>query len=285
MNLLRRSITLCRAGIALFAACSAVTGCLLATPDATGALALLATGTFLLACGASALNQYQERDIDALMARTRHRPLPAGTLSPRRAIVTAVLLLSAGSACLSANGRAVLLLGLCAVLWYNGIYTPLKRVTAFASLYGVLVGAIPPAMGWIAGGGLPSDPRLLVMALLFIVWQVPHFWLLLLRRDAEYRGAGLPSITLLLPPERLAGMTILWSAAAATLSLLLPLFGLVRSPATLALLAFLALTTLIAALSRFRRRAFPDLSFRWSTVFLAAAMLLLSVDSVLTGTW
>jgi protoheme IX farnesyltransferase len=285
MNLLRSSITLCRARIALFAACSAVTGCLLAEPAVPGALAPLASGTFLLACGASALNQYQERDIDALMARTRHRPLPAGALSPRRAILTAVLLLSAGAACLAANGLAVLLLGLSAVLWYNGIYTPLKRVTAFASLYGVLVGAIPPAMGWIAGGGRLSDPRLLVMALLFMVWQVPHFWLLLLRHDAEYRGAGLPSITLLLPPERLAGITILWSAAGATLSLLLPLFGLVRSPVMLALLALLSLTTLTAALSRFRHRAFPDLSLRWSTAFLAAAMLLLSLDSILTGTF
>jgi protoheme IX farnesyltransferase len=285
MNLLHQSITLCRARIALFAACSAVTGCLLAGPAAMGALALLASGTFLLACGASALNQYQERDIDARMVRTSHRPLPAGTLSPRRAAVTAGLLLSAGSACLAVNRPAVLLLGLSAVLWYNGIYTPLKRITVFASLYGVLVGAIPPAMGWVAGGGSLTDPRLLVIALFFILWQVPHFWLLLLRHEADYRGAGLPSLTLLLPPERLAGMTIVWSAAAATLSLQLPLFGLVRSPVMLALLTFLALTTLAAALVRFRRRAFPDLSFRWSTAFLAAAMLLLSLDSLLTGTW
>jgi protoheme IX farnesyltransferase len=140
-------------------------------------------------------------------------------------------------------------------------------------------------MGWVVGGGSLTDPRLLVTALLFIIWQVPHFWLLLLRRGAEYRSAGLPSLTLLLPPERLAGMTIVWSAAAATLSLLLPLFGLVRSPVMLALLTSLALTTLAGALVRFRHRAFPDLSFRWSTVFLAAAMLLLSLDSLLTRTW
>jgi protoheme IX farnesyltransferase len=285
MNPLRLCITLCRARIGLFAACSAVTGRLLAGPASPGALALLATGTFLLASGASALNQYQERDIDPLMARTRHRPLPAGALSPRKAVLTAALLLSAGSACLAANGLTALLLGLSAVLWYNGVYTPLKRVTALASLYGVLIGAIPPAMGWAAGGGRLTDPRLLVTALLFIVWQVPHFWLLLLSRDEEYRLAGLPAITTVVPPERLAGMTTLWIVAAATLSLLLPLFGLVRSPAMLVLLAFLALTTLTAALTRSRRRAFPQLSFRWSTLFLAAAMLLLSLDSILTRTW
>ena len=104
------------------------------------------------------------------------------------------MLVALGTAGLMGHPLAALL-GLITVVWYNGIYTPLKRVTAFAAIPGGVVGAIPPVIGWVSGGGDPTDARIIVVAFFFFVWQVPHFWLLLMRIGGDYERAGLPSLT------------------------------------------------------------------------------------------
>jgi protoheme IX farnesyltransferase len=230
MNIVTAYCLLCRMLISCFAACSALTGYLL-TPDRSLSTTLLLTvGVFLLASGASALNQYQERDIDGLMQRTRHRPLPDGIIDPRNALTMAIVLIVCGVIPLSMIDPVVAAIGAIAVLWYNVLYTPLKRTTAFAAVPGALVGALPPVMGWLAGGGNISDPRIFALAILFFLWQIPHFWLLLLRNAAQYEQAGLPTLTSIIPQERLSRITLLWIAAAAVASLAMPLFGIVRSP-------------------------------------------------------
>jgi len=221
--------TLCRPPISLFAACSGLTGYFL-TPDRDPwTILLLTAGVFLLASGASALNQYQEQDIDALMERSRRRPLPSGTIEPGNALTLAIVFIVCGLLLLAMIALVVAAFGAFAVLWYNGLYTRLKRTTAFAAVPGALVGALPPVMGWLAGGGTITDPRIFALAMLFFLWQIPHFWLLLLRNAAQYEKAGLPTLTSLIPPKQLSKITLLWIMAAAVASLAMPLFGIIRS--------------------------------------------------------
>ena len=69
----------------------------------------------------------------------------------------------------------------CALIWYNGIYTPLKRKTAFAVVPGSVIGAIPPMVGYVAAGGSALDPQILAFAFFMFMWQIPHFWLLIMK--------------------------------------------------------------------------------------------------------
>jgi protoheme IX farnesyltransferase len=210
--------------IAALATLSAAAGFALAGPDAGRPVVLPLAGLFVLACGCGALNQYQERELDALMPRTRRRPLPAGEIRPRAALKAAVCLLTAGVLLLQrGGGGAAALLGVLAVLWYNGIYTGLKRRTALALLPGAAVGALPPAIGWVCAGGAIADPRLGALCALLFLWQVPHFGLLLLTHGDEYARAGLPVASDLLPRRQFARLVLFCLLGTAAGGLLLPL--------------------------------------------------------------
>lgn len=215
---------LCRIPLSLFAAASAATGYVLG-PHPTAAQAFAtAASVFVLACGSSALNQFQERDLDARMARTRRRPLPSGALTPRHALGVSIILLASGLALLgAASTLRTAALGLVAIGWYNGLYTFLKKHTALAFLPGAIVGMVPPAIGWTAAGGSLLDPRLAVISLLFFLWQIPHVWLLLIQYGAEYEQAGLPTLARWMNKDQIARLAFTWITALAAASLALPL--------------------------------------------------------------
>ena len=166
-------------------------------------------GVFLLACGAAALNQFQERDIDAKMDRTKGRPLPSGRVTPGYVLGVAVTLVLLGSLLLFPRWSAIGL-GWLTILWYNALYTPLKRVTAFAAVPGGVVGALPPAIGWVCGGGDLLDPRIFAVSFFFFVWQIPHFWMLLLRVGSDYQQAGLPTLSAVFSRRQLSRVTFVW---------------------------------------------------------------------------
>ncbi len=216
--------------ISLLATCSAAAGHLLATGQITLHMLVPTAAVFLLACGSCALNQYQEREIDQLMQRTKSRPIPSGRLNPEAALWISMGLIFSGSLLLFyGTSAAALMLGLLAILWYNLIYTPLKQKTAFAAVPGALVGAIPPAIGWVTGGGSVSDTRIWGVLLFFFIWQVPHFWLLLLDFSKDYERAGLPSITRILSTEQIKRIVLVWLLSTGTSSLVIPLFGFFKS--------------------------------------------------------
>jgi protoheme IX farnesyltransferase len=278
-------LVLCRLTISLFATCSALTGYLLAGSVPAVTIAFLAAGVFLLACGASALNQFQERDLDAMMERTRLRPLPAGTMTSAHVLVVSITLIFAGLLLLGALGWTSVTFGSFAIVWYNGLYTRLKRTTAFAAVPGALVGALPPVMGWSAGGGNLADPRVFALAMLFFLWQIPHFWLLLLRNAAQYEKAGLPTLTSIIPWKFLARITLLWIAAAAVASLAMPLFGIVRSPYAYAPLVILAIWVSGSGLGIIKENTAAAAllpAFRRINIFILLFMLLAVFDSFLS---
>jgi protoheme IX farnesyltransferase len=162
------------------------------------------------------------------MDRTKSRPLPSGKISAAETVMLSAVLIVVGSLILGllvnlfALGLAVLNL-----FWYNIVYTLLKRKTPFAIIPGSLVGAIPPSVGWVAAGGYILDPQIIIISFFFFVWQIPHFWLLLLVFDEDYQKAGFPALTQIFEKYQLARITFIWILATAVTGLLIPLYGLV----------------------------------------------------------
>lgn len=243
-----------------------------------GGLFTSLAGTLLLAMASSALNEVQEHDLDALMERTRNRPIPRGAVSPATATFFAVLLALAGfSLLLRLHGWTPALLGLLALVWYNGFYTPLKRVSAFAVVPGSLIGALPPAIGWTAAGGLLSAPAILALGFMLFVWQVPHFWLLALMHRTGYERAGFPTLSNHFHESQILRLVFTWTAAAVTASAALPVFHVVSGWPALALLALGSLGLLVRATRLLRPtpnlwKAFMDINL-FALMVMAAVIL------------
>jgi protoheme IX farnesyltransferase len=278
----RSYLCLCKAKISLFASLSAAAGFFLPARSPIAGLLTLCTGVFLLACGASALNHYQERGTDALMARTAKRPIPSGRIRPGYALGFALTLICSGFAVLSFTGtRAVPFLGLFAVLWYNGLYTWLKTRTAFAVIPGALIGAIPPAIGWIAGGGSTLDPRLAALSFFFFMWQVPHFFIHLLAFGKEYEEAGLPSLTAVFTGAQLDRLSFQWILATAVSLPLLVLFGLIQSGLVHILILAVSLWLAVQGIGFLRKCELDFISvFKRTNYFMLLALLLIFADKL-----
>jgi protoheme IX farnesyltransferase len=204
-------------------------GYILASDKISLSLFYPVTGIFLLACSASALNHYQERDSDSLMRRTMHRPIPSGRVKPSTVLAISGIILIAGVAeLLITTNLLTLCIGLTAFLWYNGIYTPLKKKTAWAIIPGSLVGALPPVAGWTAAGGTLNDPGIFILALYFFVWQIPHFWLLLMLYSDDYQMGGFPTLNEIFTTAQLKRITFTWLAATVMIAMSIPMFGLIH---------------------------------------------------------
>lgn len=147
-------------------------------------------GTGLLACGAAALNQYLERDFDALMDRTADRPLPAGLIQPQTVVVLGGVLSVAGLLWLAFGANLLTaVLGAVTLISYLFIYTPLKRKTTLNTAIGAIPGALPPLMGWTAARGDLSIEGWALFAILFF-WQLPHFLAIAWMYREDYAKGG-----------------------------------------------------------------------------------------------
>ncbi len=176
------------------------------------------TSVFLLACGGASLNSYQEHRWDRLMQRTRRRPVAMGVLSPIHARRQGQVLAGAGLFLLylGTSDPAPVCAGAVALCLYNVIYTPLKYKTIWAIMPGAVCGAIPPYIGWLAGGGPLFSPVILGGVILLIIWQIPHFWLVMLSNKGDYSRSPLPSLGSLLPESNLRLILIVWVASLIT---------------------------------------------------------------------
>lgn len=148
-------------------------------------------GTGLVAFGASAWNQVLERGHDALMRRTRNRPIPSGRMSAFEAALLGSLLCAAGLGILLAGGDPLAAwVALATFVLYVGVYTPLKTVTTLNTAVGAIPGALPPVIGWCAaGGGL--GPEAIALFLILYLWQFPHFLAIAWLYREDYQLGGL----------------------------------------------------------------------------------------------
>lgn len=175
-----------------------------AAPVALGGLMSALVGTALVAAGAAALNQVIERGTDALMLRTRERPLPAGRVMPAEAALFGAVLSALGlGVLLWLSGVLAAAVAAFTLVSYLALYTPLKRVTPFATLVGAVPGALPPVIGWAAARGSLDGGAFVLFAILFL-WQVPHFLAIAWLYRDDYARAGFPMLPVL---DREGGFT------------------------------------------------------------------------------
>ncbi len=233
-------------------------------------------GTGLASASASTLNNFLDRELDALMERTRGRPLPAGRLRPSEALALGITL-GAGSFVILGVFVHLLsaLLALLAILIYTGIYTAwLKRTTPLCTVIGGVAGALPPVIGWTAVTN-QIDLGALVLFMILFLWQPPHFWALALLRKDEYSKAGLPMLPVVHGAERTRRQSLFYVLALLPISLLPYPLGVVGPGYVVAALVlglgFVALAIYLLWVRESER--LTRLLFLYSTLYLGALSL------------
>ncbi|HEY3026495.1 MAG TPA: heme o synthase [Pyrinomonadaceae bacterium] len=172
-------------------------------------LSISMLGIALLASGVSTLNQYMERDLDALMRRTATRPLPTGKLVPNEALLfgTALTVLAEVYLAVLVNPLTALL-GLTVIGGYLFVYTPLKTRTSLSTVAGAFPGAVPPLIGWAAARGQLDVGAWVLFAILFL-WQFPHFLAIAWMYREDYGRAGILMLPVVEPDGRVTGQQII----------------------------------------------------------------------------
>jgi protoheme IX farnesyltransferase len=235
-----KHIGLTKPSVSLLMVASAATAYVAREPDPDGAALGAIFFLFLLLMGGATLNNYQDRDLDARLRRTRKRPLAAREIDSRAALIQATVLILVGTLGLFWVGTSAALptMGVIAICLYNFVYTPLKRKTVLAVIPGAVCGILPLLMGWTAAGGGLESARLWILVVVFGVWQLPHFWLVVLANEGDYRSSGIPNMLRSLGVRQLRRLVFVWVVAFVGLSLLLPVYRVVLSDsATWVLLA------------------------------------------------
>jgi heme o synthase len=233
--------------ISLPVSLSALAGFILLEGEPNFRAFLLAAGVFLMSCGSAALNHIQESKTDRLMSRTRKRPIPSGRISVQGAVVVAIFFVASGTVILGLTfPPGAVLLSWITLIWYNLIYTPLKKVTAFAVIPGSVTGALPPVIGWVAAGGGMLDQQIMLVASFFFIGQIPHFWLLLLMFGDQYKEAGFPTLNQIFSEPQIRRISFIWVLATMASALLVA--GYVIQNKIIALLILLYILFLIVSL-------------------------------------
>jgi heme o synthase len=249
-------------------------------------------GTLLVGGGAGALNQCVERGFDAQMKRTEHRPLPSGRIAPDFALAFGI--------CISVIGILLLyffvnpLTGFLAVLTsssYLFLYTPLKRITPMATIFGGIPGALPPVMGWTAARNDVSIEAWLLFAILFL-WQMPHFYSLAWLYKKDYARAGYKMLTVLDDEGIKTGQQMLFNCAflipVSMMPALFHLSGHLYFWTSFVLGASFLTFALFFTLSTFQRKEHQSVRtnnyarklFIASLLYLPALFVLMAVDKV-----
>ncbi|HVN58421.1 MAG TPA: protoheme IX farnesyltransferase [Bacteroidales bacterium] len=190
MNLLSLVSNLVKLRLSIAVTLSAMTGFFISGAAVSSSLFFMLGGVFILTCGAAALNQFTEKDTDALMKRTAGRPIPSGRISAGAVLFTAILLIFSGILLLAATRILPVILGAVSVILYNFIYTRLKKITLVSVVPGALVGALPPLIGYFSAGMTSLSISIILFSAFMFLWQLPHFWLILIRYRADYFNAG-----------------------------------------------------------------------------------------------
>jgi protoheme IX farnesyltransferase len=246
---------------------------------------LVMLGGYMMAGGANAVNMYIDRDIDAIMQRTRSRPIPRGSITPRQALVFGIAQAVASGAWLALTVNLVsAALAIAAFLFYTLVYSAyLKRTTVHNTVLGGAAGAVPPLIGWTAVTGTIGLEGVLLFLIVFY-WQPPHFWALALGLTEDYRAANVPMMPVVLGEHETKRQIVLYATLTAAISLV---FGVIAG------LGALYLAVAVAGGAGFVWFAIhvyrtPGIGgtramFRYSTSYLALLFAAMVADRLLIG--
>jgi heme o synthase len=251
-------------------------------PLDVGTLVVTAIGTGLVATGAAAFNQVDERETDRLMVRTRLRPIADGRMSMNEGRAIAGALSGLGLALLLlATNRTAPLIALTTLVLYTLVYTPLKRRTSLATVVGAIPGALPPLIGWTAAGGSLADPGAWALFSIMFVWQLPHFLAIAWMCREDYARARMPMLSVIDRDGRLTSLqALLWAATLVPISQL-PLLSGLTGPAYGIGALVLGVGQVVLALNFARRRtdASARSLFYGSITYLPLLWILLAATS------
>ncbi len=281
MASLKDYILLTKPGIVLLVLITTLTGMYFAQRGLPPAELVFWTllGTGLASAGSAVLNQYFDRDIDALMERTRSRPLPLGSVAPSHAFWFGVSLLSFSFLIMFffTNPIATFFTAL-ASFFYVSVYTlSLKRKSPLATEIGGVSGAMPPVIGYTAvAGSLGIEP--LILFLIMFIWQPPHFWVLAIKYAQDYKVAGIPTMPVAKGVEHTKVRTLLYTAGLLPVSLLPYFYGMAGEiyflSASLLSLVYLALTLWFV----FSKEPKDGFLFFYSILYLALLFTVMVFD-------
>lgn len=204
---------------------SSVTGYFICRNDFNIRLLFLILGVFLLAGGSAALNQYMEREYDAVMERTKSRPIPLNRIHYKIALRTAIFLMISGGGFLILNGLVPAIIGAFNVFIYNFVYTRLKRITPLSIIPGAFVGAIPPLIGYFSAGPSTLQTEIVLFSSFMFLWQLPHFWLIIIKYGEEYKRAGFFTIYQFLNEKQIRYLIFFWVLFSTIFLFLFSIFG------------------------------------------------------------
>lgn len=228
-NILRDYLVLTKPGIVLLVLITTLTGMYFAQrgfPDPWLVFWTL-LGTGLASAGSAVLNHFFDKDIDALMNRTKSRPLPSGSINPRNAFIfgLVLVLLSIVILSLKVNLLTTFFVFL-ASFFYVVVYTlALKRKSPLATEIGGISGSLPPVIGYAAVRGEVGFEALILFLIMFM-WQPPHFWVLAIKYAEDYKRAGIPTLPVAKGIKHAKVKTLIYTASLLPLSLLPSIYGI-----------------------------------------------------------
>jgi len=263
-----------------------VIGMMLAPTAPHPLLMVIAILAIAAGAGASgAINQWYDRDIDAIMKRTQARPIPAGKINPDEALAFGVIIsmLSVLVLWFAANMLAAAMLAF-TIFFYAVVYSVwLKRLTPQNIVIGGAAGAFPPAIGWLAAGGSLTLEPLILFGIIFI-WTPPHFWALALVKNDDYTRAGIPMMPVVAGAQSTINQIVAYAVVLAPFAVLPAVIGMasVVYGAAAAMLGF----GFVAYALRLKRQpsdANAMALFKYSILYLFLIFLALGLDAVLGG--
>jgi protoheme IX farnesyltransferase len=276
-------VTLTKPKVQLLLLLTTITTMYVAGDPSVALVAVTVVGGFLSAGGAGAFNHWYDRDIDAAMGRTASRPVPAGRISPRAALIYAFALQLASFAILWAavNLLAAVLAAL-GFVWYTLVYTVwLKRRSPQNIVIGGAAGAVPPLVGWAAVTGSVAPNALYLFAIVFY-WTPPHFWALSLLMKDEYARVGVPMMPVVHGEKETRRQIVLYTLLLTVLTLLPVVFGFFGAIyAVFAIGLGAAFIVLSVRLQRRADRASALRTYLFSLGYLAALFVAMVLDAQL----
>jgi heme o synthase len=284
-NIIKDLFELGKYRISISVAITAIVGYLLYDVLFDFKLVLVFLGTMLMSMGSASYNHWQERKLDPLMDRTNKRPIATGRIDSKKGFAISSILSLLGMLLLLGTGElSSMLVGLVTLLIYNLVYTPMKRVSNLAVLPGAIVGGLPPLIGWVAAGGYIYAPAIWALALFLFLWQMPHFWLLLLLFDDQYDKAGFVMLNRWLNRAQIGRVTFVWIVSLASLALIIPFYGVIDNRFTQIVFFLTELALIYNArylLERELDRKRIRKTFMFINIYVLLILILIIIDKII----